>query len=365
MQCSGQLDPHCVSFGSLCFINRKRGRLHLVTGGSGFLGNLIARRLHAAGQPVRILDLWDDPTRPDGIDFVPADIRDRSSVAAAMRGVSVVHHNVALVPLTKAENDYRSVNIEGSRIAAEEAVRAGVESFIHMSSSAIYGAPVCPVTEETPTGPLEPYGRAKLEGEQAVLDAASGSMRVVAVRPRTILGSGRLGIYQILFEWIRQGRRIPIIGDGSNPLQFVHAHDLMDAYLLLLEKGWSGPANIGTDRFGTLQEDLEALIAAAGTASRIVHLPSGPTIASLRALDRARLSPLAAWHYLTYDKPFHFDVTPLLSEGWRPKYSNAEMLIEAYEEYVAGRVGASTIGAPSPHRRPVREGVIGLVRRML
>ncbi|HWY78410.1 MAG TPA: NAD-dependent epimerase/dehydratase family protein, partial [Verrucomicrobiae bacterium] len=97
------------------------GCLHLVTGGSGFLGNLIARRLLGRGDRVRILDIWKDPTLPDDIEFVNCDILNRAGVAEAMRGVDVVHHNVALVPLTKSGARFLKVNMDGSRIAAEEA----------------------------------------------------------------------------------------------------------------------------------------------------------------------------------------------------------------------------------------------------
>src|ERR1041385_2828796 len=138
---------------------------HLITGGSGFLGNLIARRLHARGEQVRILDVWEDVSRPKEIEFVNCDIRDTEGVAGAMRGVDVVHHNVALVPLTKAGPEFWSVNVEGSRIAAQQAARAGVKTFIHMSSSAIFGVPEqCPVTNNTLMEPVEIYGRAKLAG---------------------------------------------------------------------------------------------------------------------------------------------------------------------------------------------------------
>jgi nucleoside-diphosphate-sugar epimerase len=105
---------------------------------------LIARRLHARGERVRTLDVWEDPSCPREIEFVRCDIRDRAGVAQALRGVDVVHHNVALVPLTKAGKDFWSVNVEGSRIAAEEAAKARVKTFIHMSSSAIYGVPRSP-----------------------------------------------------------------------------------------------------------------------------------------------------------------------------------------------------------------------------
>ena len=75
---------------------------HLVTGGSGFLGNLIARRLHSRGQRVKVLDIWEDPTRPKEIEFIHCDICDRDGVGKAMCGIEVVHHNAALVPLTKS-----------------------------------------------------------------------------------------------------------------------------------------------------------------------------------------------------------------------------------------------------------------------
>ena len=144
---------------------------HLVTGGSGFLGNLIARRLLAQGESVRILDIWEDPARPKDAEFIACDIRNRDGVAKAMQGIQVVHHTVALVPLTKSGKEFHEVNVTGSQIAAEEAAKAGVEAFIHMSSSAIFGAPAhCPVTEATPLRPVEIYGRGKLAGEQAVED---------------------------------------------------------------------------------------------------------------------------------------------------------------------------------------------------
>jgi nucleoside-diphosphate-sugar epimerase len=102
--------------------------VHLVTGGSGFLGNLIARRLLERGETVKILDIWEDPTRPASIEYIHCDILDREGVRKAMQGVDVVHHNVALVPLTKSGQKFWEVNVEGSRLAAEEAVRAGVKN---------------------------------------------------------------------------------------------------------------------------------------------------------------------------------------------------------------------------------------------
>ncbi|MBM3861448.1 MAG: NAD-dependent epimerase/dehydratase family protein [Verrucomicrobia bacterium] len=339
---------------------------HLVTGGSGFLGNLIARRLYARGDRVKILDIWEDPSRPKDIEYIACDILDRAGVARAMRGVDVVHHNVALVPLTKSGDRFRLVNVEGSRIAAEEAVTAGVKAFIHMSSSAIYGAPKeQPIADATPLRPVEIYGRAKLAGEQAVRAVCeTAKLPLIVIRPRTILGEGRLGIFQILFEWIHQNYNVFVIGNGNNLFQFIHAHDLMDAYMLALEAAQPGVYNVGTDRYGTVREAMETLIRHAGSASKVKSLPVAPTITALRCADLLGISPLAPWHYLTFHKPFHFDVSKLTAMGWRPRYSNDEMFRESYDWFCANYDRLAAEKAGSPHRRPVREGLLWLLKKL-
>ncbi len=338
--------------------------MHLITGGSGFLGSLIARELHKRGEKVRILDIVDDPVRSPDIEFIKADIRDRDSLRKAMNGIDVVHHNVALVPLTKSGSQFWDVNVRGSEIAAEEAARAKVKHFIHMSSSAIFGVPEkCPIVDSTPTNPIEIYGRGKLAGELAVQKICQQhNLPLIIIRPRTILGSGRLGIFQILFKWISESRKIYIIGQGNGGFQFIHAYDLMSAYMLAMQLGKPGIYNVGTDRFGTLREALTNLISYAHSSSKIVSLPEGPTIATLKFLDFTRLSPLAPWHYLTYHKPFHFDVSKLTQMGWKPKYSNDEMLAESYDWFLKNRE-QKEIAGESPHRKAVSEKILRLVRK--
>jgi nucleoside-diphosphate-sugar epimerase len=339
---------------------------HLVTGGSGFLGNLIARWLLARGDKVKILDIWEDPTRPREIEFIHCDIRDRDGVARAMRGVDMVHHNVALVPLTKSGKKFWEVNVTGSRIAAEEALQAGVQVFVHMSSSSIFGAPAPgPITAQTPPHPIEIYGRAKLAGELAVQEVfQKGTTPLIVIRPRTILGESRLGIFQILFEWISEGRNVYVIGDGNVKFQFVHAHDLMDAYMLALDLGRPGIYNVGAERFDTLRQGLENLIRYAGSPSRVKGLPEWLSIHSLQLLDVIGMSPLAPWHYLTYSKAFHFDVSPLLKLGWKPKYSNDEMFRESYDWFRDNYDRLAAEKAGSPHRRPVKEKILKILKKL-
>lgn len=329
------------------------------------MGNLIGRRLAARGETVKVLDVWEDPGRPAEIEFIRCDIQDAEGVRRAMRGVDVVHHNAALVPLTKSGEKFWGVNVLGSRVAAEAAVGAGVSAFIHMSSSAIFGIPQrCPITEETAAHPAEVYGRAKFAGEQAVREVCSkAGLPLIVIRPRTIMGEGRLGIFQILFEWIREHRNVYVIGSGKGGFQFVHAHDLMDAYLLALDHAQPGVYNVGTDRFGSIREALEELIRYAGSRSQVKSLPQSLTIGTLRALDLLHLSPLAPWHYLTYHKPFYFDVSKLLAMGWRPRYSNDEMFRESYDWFIGHGADTARGSQGSPHRSKVKEGILRLLKR--
>lgn len=338
--------------------------LHLVTGGSGFVGSNIARLLKERGEQVRVLDIWKDDAMSPDIEVVLADINDRAAVDRAMLGVDYVHHNVALVPLAKAGARYWTVNVEGTRTALESARAAGVKMFCHMSSSAVFGSPSkMPIDNNTPLEPIEIYGRAKLAAEELAKQAGREGMPVSVIRPRTIVGTGRLGIFEILFDWIKDDASIFLIGPGTYPFQFVHADDLCETSILSALQQRPGIFNVGTDRFGTLREDLGALIAHAGSRSKIKSLPVPLTIGTLTVLDKLRLSPLGPWHYLTYHKPFYFDIKPTMDAlGWKPKYGNVEILTQAYDWFMAADRTSKESGT-SFHKKPVRQGILRLLKK--
>lgn len=336
--------------------------LTLVTGGAGYFGTLLVQALVNQGKKVRILDI-NDADVPAGVEKIRADIRDAAAVDRACDGVSVVHHNVALVPLAKDKAAFFAVNEGGTKNLLEAAKKKNVRKVVSMSSSAVYGAPAAnPVDDDTPLRPGEEYGKAKLAAEELCRVYARQGLDVTIVRPRTIMGHGRLGIMQILFEWIRQGRNIPVLGSGDNLYQFVHADDLASACLAAAERPGPATYNVGAEAFGTMRETLEGLVERAGTGSRVVSVPEAPAVAMMKVTSRVGASPLGAYHALMYGKSMYFDLSRTKRElGWSAKFSNAEMFADSYEWYLRHRDEVMSRTGASHHSSPVRQGVLAAV----
>jgi nucleoside-diphosphate-sugar epimerase len=339
----------------------------LVTGGAGFFGTVLVRHLRQREVPVRVLDInLPDPV-PSGVTVVQGDVRDRAIVRAACEGVDVIHHNVALVPLARDRQGFWSVNEGGTRTLLEGALAAGVRKVVHMSSSAIYGAPKSnPVDESTTPEPGEEYGRAKLAAENLCREFRDRGLDITIVRPRTIMGHGRLGIMQILFEWVRQGLAIPVLGGGRNQYQFIHGDDLADACLAAADRSGSADYNIGAAAFGTMRETLQGLIAHAGTGSRVVSVPMAPAAALTRWAGRLGLSPLGPYHALMYGRPMWFDITRARRElHFQPRFSNIEMLCQSYDWYLANRDLILQRTMSSPHSMAVKQRALALLPHLL
>jgi nucleoside-diphosphate-sugar epimerase len=341
--------------------------LDLVTGGSGYFGSLLVSKLLASGRRVRVFDLSDAADRPEDVEFLCGDIRDPRAVGKAVASVDTIYHNVAQVPLAKDKQLFESVNIGGTETMLAAAKASQARKIVYTSSSAVFGVPKCnPVTEATPPTPGEAYGRAKWEAEKLCDRYTAGGLDITIIRPRTILGHGRLGIFQILFEWIREGSRIPVLGRGDNLYQFVHADDLADACILAAKRPGSTIYNCGAERFGTMRQSLEALCQHAGTGSTVRSVPFRPAVVAMNLTATLGLSPLGPYHALMYGRSLYFDIGKAKRElGWQPRYSNEKMLIESYDWYVKNRENVLAASGASHHRSAVKQGILRLVRRML
>jgi nucleoside-diphosphate-sugar epimerase len=340
------------------------GRTVLVTGGSGYFGTVVAGRALARGDRVRIFDLNAPEDNDDDVEFVEGDVRDRAAVLAACDGVDLVLHNVAQVPLAKDRALFDSVNVVGTANVLVGARDARVAKVVHTSSSAVFGIPESnPVREDTPCRPLEAYGRAKLRAEQLCHEAAAAGLDVSIVRPRTILGHGRLGIFAVLFEFVASGASVYVLGRGDNRYQLVHADDLADACLRAGDRAGSETYDVGASDFGTMRETIQALVDHAGTGSVIRSLPTDAAKTVMRAGAAIGLVPFAPYHWLLYGESLYFDTSKARAElGWEPRHSNASMLIESYDWYLAHR--DELADARSHHQSPVRLGALKVLRRL-
>ena len=338
-----------------------------ITGGAGFLGLHLARRLLADGHEVRTLDLapLDDAQLERDVDEIRGDVRDQADAARLVDGVDVLVHAAAALPIQASRDSIRSVNVEGAAVTLAAALELGVKRAVLISSTAVYGVPKHhPIAEDAPLVGVGHYGESKIGAERLCEAFARRGLETVIVRPKTFVGPERLGVFEILFDWIREGRRIPILGDGSNRYQLLAVEDLVDAAVRCLDAPVAGEAlNVGAGTFGTVREDLEGLIEHAGSGSRLRPVPARPAEVVLRGLELAHLSPLAEWHYRTAHKDSFVSIDKARGLlGWEPRLSNVETLCATYDWYLDHRAELRVVGLT--HRVPWDQRALGLLRRV-
>ena len=339
----------------------------LVTGGSGYYGEILVEKLLHHGIQTRIFDLNPPSFAHPLLVFAKGDIRDYRAILEATRGISHIFHNVAQVPLARDKSLFWSVNKGGTKNMIEAAKVSGVQTVIYTSSSAIFGIPdTNPVDEETTPVPNEDYGRAKLAGEKICIEAGSSSLSVAIIRPRTILGHGRLGIIQILFDWIERGLDIPVLDGGKNMYQFVHADDLATATLSAATRKGTSIYNIGAERFSNMRDTLSAVIEHAKTGSQLRSLPMRPIEYAIRWASKLDISPLGPYHAMMYGRSLYFNIDRAKTElGWHPLKSNKEMIIESYDWYVQNRDCIGKNVERSRHQSIAQQGVMAVIPYLL
>ena len=339
----------------------------LITGGAGFLGINLVRYLLDRGYEVTSLDLaaFDYPDCRQRVRVVTGDIRDSGKVAEATEGADLVVHCAAALPLYSPQ-DIMTTDVDGTRNVLAAAEAAGVRRVVHISSTAVYGIPDHhPLYEDDKLVGVGPYGKAKILAEEVCLEYRKRGMCAPIIRPKSFIGPERLGVFALFYDWAKDGKGFPMIGNGRNRYQLLDVEDLCEAIWLaatLDEPLVNDTFNVGAAVFTTMKEDFQAVLDRAGFGKRIKTFPAGQMIWTLRVLEKLHLSPLYKWVYETActDSFVSIDKAERVL-GWRPKFSNKDALVRNYEWYLSHLdqfAGASGIS----HRAPWKQGILRVAK---
>jgi nucleoside-diphosphate-sugar epimerase len=339
----------------------------LVTGGTGFFGTHMAWRLIKEGIRPVLFDLApvDDPGLVDKVDYIQGDVRDKAAVEQAVSRVDAVVHAAAALPLEKPKDIY-DVTVHGSEHVYAACEKFKIKKALHIGTTAVYGIPrVHPLYEDSLLIPLGPYGEAKCEAEQVVRRFRRQGGDITILRPKSFIGTGRLGVFQILFDWVQDGVPIPLLGDGKNRYQLLEVTDLVDSVMKSIRARIPGDDyNIGATDFSTVEEDVGALCRHAGTGTRTMPVATMTEVAknALRVMEAFHLSPLYKWVYETCDHDSFVDVSKAMRQlKWKPRYSNARMLCDTYDWYLREGIEMAKRSGTT-HRVAWKQGLLGAAK---
>jgi nucleoside-diphosphate-sugar epimerase len=258
----------------------------LVTGGTGFTGTALVRRLLAEGHSVVVLDykegLFASELKRRGAEVMLGSVTSRDVVARAMQGVEVVHHLAAAFrELNVPEKHYYEVNVEGTRNVLTAAARAGVQKVIYCSTCGVHGnidAP--PADENAPIKPADYYQQTKYEAEPFVREWSRRGLRTTILRPAAIYGPGDPERFFMIFKRVARGV-FPMFGDGKTLYHPLYIDNLVDAFIAAMppDVGNGEAYLIADESYIEIEKLVKAVAAALGVTVNIPHYPLAPLIA--------------------------------------------------------------------------------------
>lgn len=267
----------------------------LVTGGTGFTGSALVLRLASEGHEVLSLDtqsgLRDAELEAAGARLVRGSITDADAVDEIMRGVDVVHHVAAAFRESgESVSHHREVNVEGTRIVLEAAVRHRVRRFVNCGTCGVHGDVARPPAgEDAPIAPADYYQRLKYQAEVLVREASEQhGLSALTLRPAGIYGPGDPGRLLIIFKAVAKGV-FPMFGSGDALYHTTYIDNLVDAFLLAQDSQMSGgrPYLVGDDRYLTIEQLVRRVADAMGAEVRIPHFPIGPLLVAGQMVEAA------------------------------------------------------------------------------
>ena len=283
-----------------------RFRKACITGGAGFIGSRIARRLLEEGSDVTILDNLSVGLRsnvPNGARLVVGDLLDSAACEDAVQGCDVLFHLAARVAIRSSFEfvvEDTIANVAGTAAAMRAAWKSGsIRKVITASSMGIYAdsPSELPVTEEHPAEPAAPYGISKLAAERLTHNiAATTGMESVVLRLFNTYGPGQrlspyVGVVTIFTKMLAQSQRPTIFGDGLQTRDFVHVDDVVSGFLCARDASVKNETfNIGSGQGVNIRAVFGAVAKAIGSSLKPDFAPATPGELrhSVANIDKAR-----------------------------------------------------------------------------
>lgn len=339
----------------------------LITGGAGYLGSIIRDFFLSNGKECISLDIVQDNYTHQKLKSLVIDITDlkklEEEVLAKYQITTIIHCAALLQVQNISKERFDLVNVKSTGYLAELAVKYKIKNFIYISSNCVYGqVDKLNITEDTELLPFEEYGVSKAKSEQ-ILYNYNDKLNISILRCPTIISEGRLGILSIVFDFIRENKKLWLVGKGGNKYQFIYGKDVAFICDKLIETRKNGIFNIGTNKIESLNEIFQNLINHAGSKSKIKHLPAKLMLPLMKLCYHLGISPLGPYQYNMINHSYSGDISKLIENlGWSPKLSNSEILVTAYDYYIKNLDTIQNNKNLTGHKRTAKAGIINILK---
>ncbi|KIX10914.1 NAD-dependent epimerase/dehydratase family protein [Dethiosulfatarculus sandiegensis] len=272
----------------------------LVTGGTGFTGSHLVRRLLARGDEVLVLDkqpgLFADELKAKGAKITLGSVTNADLCRKLVDGCEIVHHLAAAFREVNRPNSvYTEVNREGTRRLCQAALDAGVRRLVYCSTQGVHGnVDNPPGDEDTPIEPEDFYQYSKHQGELVVNEFLDKGLESTILRPMAIFGPGDPARFLMIYKRVAKGRFI-MAGPGNAFYHPLYIDNFIDAFELAenAPEAVGRAYLIGDDEYVTIKDLVLRVGKALDTEVKIVHVPFWPVYA-VSALCELLYKPLPA-----------------------------------------------------------------------
>lgn len=305
----------------------------LVVGASGFLGSQIVKLLSPKKYRVFALDISKPTKLAKDVTYFQKSIKDFFIEKTYLSlKIDIIVNTAASLPYKGKDQDFYTNNVQAATLICQLYEVLNYPKILHVSSSGVYGLPNdIPINSKTKFNPMDAYAKSKIEAEN-ILKVRVPKKNLTIIRPKTIVGPGRTGIFDILLLLIRYKVPIPLPQGGSQILQFVHVTDLSRLIVYLMENSISGVWGAGGPNPKPLKYELTRLSKSIGVNATFVPINKSLFVWLGKVLIFLKVIKFTKWHFVGFTNSAYYDPnwTP---DGFKYYFESGEALSQLAEGF--------------------------------